>query len=142
MSLARVLVAVGAVAVGVHYVHRHSATSHSTIIAGSDENGFVTLPPAQGHDPSTVYVVAAVNCPHEAAQRANRLADDLSSKGIPVVRTSSVRFLGSIDESAAKRMNAVMTGPLPIVFLNGKAKPGATLEDVEAEYKNPVRQPL
>jgi hypothetical protein len=102
---------------------------------GADENGFVALPQAQGQDSGTVYVVAAVNCPHEAAQRADHLAADLRSQGVPVVRTSNVSFAGSMDESTAKSMNAVMNGPLPIVFVHGRARPGATLQDVQAEYR-------
>ena len=138
MSLARILLAVGAVAVGTHYAHQHSSSYGSAaIIPGSDQNGFIALPPAQGQDRDTVYVVAAVNCPHEAAQRADRLAKDLGDKGIPVVRTSNVSFAaGSMDQSMVKRMNTVMTGALPIVFVRGKARPGAVLADVEAEYQN------
>ncbi|MGA8706677.1 MAG: hypothetical protein WB646_06765 [Steroidobacteraceae bacterium] len=139
MTSARILLAVGAVAVGVHYAHRHSDIPYSPIMPGADQSGFVSLPPAQGQDPDTVYVVAAVNCPHEAAQRADRLAADLRNKGIPVVRTSNVSFAGSVDDSTVKRMNTVMTGPLPIVFVHGKARPAAALEDVEAEYRSSER---
>ena len=39
-----------------------------------------------------------------------------------------------LDEDAIRRLHVAMNGPLPIVFLHGKAKPAATLDDVEAEF--------
>jgi hypothetical protein len=106
----------------------------AAVMADADENGFVDLPQAQGQNPDTVYVVAAVNCPHEAAQRADRLAKGLGDEGIPVIRTDNVGFSApGLDASALRRLNAIMNGPLPIVFVRGRAKSSATLRDVESE---------
>jgi hypothetical protein len=138
MTPLRLLLVLCAMGAGLHFWHQHeSAVARSSVMASADENGFVDLPPAQGQKSDTVYVVAAVNCPHEAAQRADRLARDLAREGIPVIRTNSVNFSGSgLDDSAIKRLNVVMNEPLPIVFVHGRAKSAATLDDVEAEFKS------
>ena len=76
------------------------------------------------------------SCPHEDAQRADSLAEDLSRKGIPVIRTHTINFnLAAPDNSVAERINSVMKGSLPIVFVRGRAKPNPTLEEVVAEYQ-------
>lgn len=142
MTLARILLAVVAIGTGAHYWDQHrAAVVTESILASGDDFGFIDLPRAQGQRSGTVYVVAAVNCPHEAAQRADRLAKDLIDEGIPTVRTDNVRFSSAaLDKAALKRLHVVMTGPLPIVFVNGKAKPAAALEDVEEEYRSVVGQ--
>jgi hypothetical protein len=144
MNSTQVLLIACAIGGGVHYWHKHqSAVALASVMASADENGFIDVPPAQGQNPDTVYVVAAVNCPHEAAQRADRLAKDLNDQGIPVVRVNNVSFSGpGLDESAVKRLNMVMNGPLPIVFVHGRAKPAATLEDVQAEVRSSGSQTL
>lgn len=144
MNYLRVLLIVGAAGAGVHYWHQHeSAVAVASVMASADVYGFVDLPPAQGQTPDTVYVVAAVNCPHEAAQRADRLAKELGARGVPVIRTSNVRFEGvGLDQAAISRLNVIMNGPLPIVFVRGRAKPAATLDDVEAEFKSSINPKL
>lgn len=65
-------------------------------------------------------VVAAENCPHEAAQRADRLTEEPSRSGIAVVRTHNASFsLNEPDSDSLERINAVMNGPLPVVFVRG-----------------------
>ncbi|HTT06850.1 MAG TPA: hypothetical protein VMF64_16340 [Steroidobacteraceae bacterium] len=95
--------------------------------------------PVQDQSPDTVYIVAAVNCPRAAAQRADRLAKDLSDKGIPVIRTDHWSYhWNGVDRAAAndvaRRLNAVGNGPLPIVFVRGRAKGAPTLDEVVAEF--------
>ena len=69
------------------------------------------------------------------AHVTDRLAEDLGRKGIPVVRTHNIsfRFEGS-DGAQAEAVSAVMRGPLPIVFVRGRAKANPSLADVMAEY--------
>lgn len=136
LRFSKVLVAVGLAVCGVHYWHQHE--NAVALAAAADENGFVDLP-VQGQSPDTVYIVAALNCPHEAAQRADRLAKDLGDKGIPVIRTNHWNFHWtgtdrSVADALAKRLNAVGNGPLPIVFVRGWAKGAPTLDEVVAEY--------
>lgn len=54
--------------------------------------GFVNMLPFNGKDPNTVYVLAAENCPHAAAQRADHLTAALEAKSVPVKRIHSVSF--------------------------------------------------
>jgi hypothetical protein len=141
----RLLLIVTSAACLVQYWHQHqSANASASVKAIADENGFIHMPPVEGQYPDTVYVVAARYCPLQAVQRAARLAQDLSDKGIPVVRATSVRFapvgLVALDDSAVNRVNGIMSARLPIVFVHGKAKAAATPEEVEAEFRSSVRQ--
>ena len=138
MNFARFLLFVAAAGIGLHYWHEHEAAAAlSTVMASADANGFVDLPPARGQNPDKVYVIAAVNCPHEAARRADQLAKDLGDEGIPVVRTNNVGFTAAgVDQSTVDRVRAILNGPLPIVFVHGRAKSAPSLEDVEAEFKS------
>jgi hypothetical protein len=118
--------------------HSYSSGARSSAYDSSaaDHHGFVQLPEVMGFDESRVMVVAAENCPHADAQRADRLAEDLRDRGIPVSRTHEVRFNPAhIDVTMAQRVPAVMEGALPIVFIHGRAKGNPTLDDVVAEYQ-------
>lgn len=98
-------------------------------------SGFTPLPTANGHLPGTVYVMAAKNCPHEAAQQADSLTAMLSGRGVPVKRIDSVNFSfeGSPSGTDMDRINAVMNSPGPVVFFNGRAKMAPSLDDVLVE---------
>jgi hypothetical protein len=90
----------------------------------------------RGQSPAAVLVVAAEDCPHEDAQRADRLAEDLSRNGVPVLRTHHIGFtLAGADGDQLERINVVMKGPLPIVFVRGRAKANPLLKEVLAEFK-------
>ena len=101
------------------------------------ENGFASLPPVNGQTSRKVYVLAPENCPSEAAKRADRLAADLSRKGIPVERISRARFSFSsqLESNVQTRMSEIMEGPLPIVFADGRAKSNPSLDEVVAEFR-------
>lgn len=95
---------------------------------------FVSLPTTT-IDANSIVIVAAENCPREGTRRANRLAQELSKKGIPFSRTSTVGFSVSEPNSPLiKTTEEVMNGESPIVFVKGKAKANPTLEEVIAEY--------
>lgn len=138
MRVIRALIAIG-VAGGFYSYWKHHH-EHAAVIASGPSvsaNGFAALPPVDGQDSATVFVVAAQNCPHEEAKRADRLAEDLARRGIPVERTHDVRFhFSSPPESAVmERMSGIMNGPLPVVFVHGRAKSNPSLEEVVAEFK-------
>ncbi|GLQ98847.1 hypothetical protein [Dyella mobilis] len=119
--------------------HPNSVTSVGNVDDGSaaDEHGFVQLPEVIGFDTSRVMVVAAENCPHADAQRADHLAEALRDRGIPVSRTHEVRFNPAhIDMAVAQRIPSVMEGALPIVFIHGRAKGNPSLDEVVAEYQD------
>lgn len=143
MNAIKLLIVLGLIGGGYQYWKEHKEapveTAAGPVVNG---NGFTALPPVDGASTGTVLVVAAENCPSDAAQRADRLADDLSRKGIPVVRTHNANFsLISVDadNSVPERITSIMNGPLPIVFVNGRAKSNPTLEEVVAEYNGAHR---
>jgi len=114
-----------------------TASNNVALARFADENGFVQLPPPANQAQDTIYVLAAENCPKEDAQRADRLAATLANEKIPVVRTHSIAFnsVPMDDPNIVKRLEAIMNGPLPVVFFRGKAKGNPELEDVLREYR-------
>jgi hypothetical protein len=102
---------------------------------GPSVNGFVALPTLAGSSPGQVVVFAPENCPSEAATRADSMARQLASRNIPSLRSHDVSFSSSDpDPAIGERLNSVMNGELPIVFVNGKGKANPTLDQVIAEY--------
>ena len=97
--------------------------------------GFVPVPTPDGMSPHGVVVFAPENCPSDEAQRAYALISDLGGRGVPVVRASAASFDNLPDAATAERVRAVMSGQIPIVFVNGRAKGNSSLEDVLAEYR-------
>jgi hypothetical protein len=81
-------------------------------------------------------IFAPENCPSEAAQRADALARQLASKGIPVTRSHSANFIFDTDPGRAvlDRINTVMQGEIPIVFVNGRGRANPRVDDVLSEY--------
>lgn len=133
MRVLQFLIVICAAYGGYHYWQLHQTAKQ--LQAMSNSNGFVEVPLPDGQDLNTVYVVAAENCPHEEAQRADRLAEALSKENISVQRTHHVEFSSIKDMSEAKRVSAIMNGELPIVFVHGRAKANPVLDDVKAEVR-------
>lgn len=100
-------------------------------------NGFVSLPPLSGPGADGIIIFAPENCSSDGARRADTLAGELSFKGIPYERSSSAQFgfTENPGQAMMDRMNAVMGGEGPIVFVRGKAKANPSLEEVIAEYE-------
>lgn len=98
-------------------------------------DGFVSIPLPDGVPAQGVVIFTPQNCPSEAAQRARRLMARLSAERISYRETSSASFstLSSPDE--AERVMRVMNGPIPIVYVNGRAKASPTDEEVVTEYR-------
>jgi len=136
MNLAKLLLVLAAAGFAYQYWTKHHQASEATASASSTEsrNGFVDLPPVTGANPARVLVIAAEDCPEAAAQRADRLAEQLSQSGIPVTRAHEVSF-NIPNASIAQRINTVMNGEPPIVFVGGKAKSNPSLDEVTAEFK-------
>lgn len=139
MKLMSSLFVVGAVWGGYHLVSQHQAANAlREVMASSDVNGFIEVPPPVNQDADTIYVVAAQNCPHAAAQNADRLAKDLGEKGMPVQRINQVNFRpDQVDHAAMSRLTVVMAGPLPLVFIHGRVAPNPDLNQVVEEYYRP-----
>ena len=137
MALARLLVLIGIIGFAWHWwSERRTATETAE---ATSPTGFVTAAMPAGAAPDTVLILAPLNCPSDGAQRADRLADELGSRNIPVRRSSqfSLQAEGNDDELRARidRSVAVLNGEIPAVFVNGMAKSNPSVEDVVAEYR-------
>lgn len=101
----------------------------------AQDTGFVDIPMPDGMPARGVVVFAPENCPQDAGQRANALASHLEAQGVPFTRASNAEYsaLSSSDEVA--RVMSVMNGPLPIVYVNGRARANPLPRDVVAEYR-------
>ena len=98
-------------------------------------NGFIALPPLDNGNPKQVVVFAPENCPAEDSQRADAMAKDLARRGIPSQRSHDISFSSTDpDPRIGQRLDALMKGDLPIVFVNGRGKSNPTLDQVAAEY--------
>jgi hypothetical protein len=139
------LAVVGAVWGGYHLYSSHQAAhAMRELLATSDVNGFVEVLPPANQDLDTIYVVAAQNCPHADAQNADQLAKSLGKQGIPVVRVNTVSYPSQqIDRATMNRLMVVMNGPLPLVFVHGRAAMNPEVNQVVEEYFRPgsVRTP-
>lgn len=131
------VIAVATVWAGYHLFSQHHAMNQ--VLVSSDVNGFVEVPAPVNQDANTIYVVAAQNCPHAAAQQADLLAKQLGERGIPVVRASQVFYhMNQADAATMTRVTTVMNGPLPLVFVHGRAAMNPDLNQVVEEYNRPV----
>jgi hypothetical protein len=135
---------IAAALVGVAYLiwHRHQAHVEAAAIAAiTDNRGFIELAPPSGASTKEVLIVAAQNCPHEGAQRADSLAREMAERNISYRRSSSVSFDVPPDvdekflETFSKQHNAIMSREVPLVFVNGRVKSNPDLDEVVAEYE-------
>jgi hypothetical protein len=70
------------------------------------------------------------------AQRADALARDLGDRDVAFERRSGVSFSFEQDDPVLfRRINAMLGGETPIVFVNGRIKANPALDDVIAEYR-------
>ncbi len=135
MKTVIVLVVLALAAVG--YKYWMGETERAASLAATSPRGFVAMPAVQGASVRAVLVVAAEDCPEEESRRADDLADQLDRMGIPVKRVHEVDFVpfepGDFD---LKRIDKIMSGVLPIVFVRDKAKSNPSLNEIVAEYND------
>jgi hypothetical protein len=133
----KVVVAVVVIALAYLVWHAHSARVEAEALqALSDENGFLDLASPTGADPRKVWIVAAANCPKEGAQRAEALAHDLAERNVAFERHASISFAADAGDPALfRRLDTVLNGETPIVFVNGRIKSNPALDEVLAEYE-------
>jgi hypothetical protein len=137
--------AVFAAAAGLAYLvwHKHQAHVEAAAIAAlADERGFVEFAMPEGAKNNEVLIVAAQNCPHEGAVRADDLVREMAERNVRYRRSSHVSFSMPPDadvDSFSRRSNAIMNGEVPIVFVNGRVKSNPGLDEVIAEYAEATR---
>ena len=98
-------------------------------------HGFVDIPMPDGVPARGVVVFAPANCPEDAGRRADAIARHLESAGVPYRRSSSARYSHLASADDARRVMAVMNGPIPVVYVNGRARANPSPQDVVAEYR-------
>jgi hypothetical protein len=101
----------------------------------SSAHGFVEMPLPDGQSGSGVVIFAPVDCPSDAAQRAEALAQHLSAQGVPYVRSQNANFGSLSSQEEANRVMSVMQGGIPVVFVRTRAKANPSPDDVVAEYR-------
>jgi hypothetical protein len=107
------------------------------LLAFQDTNGFVPVQTPPGTLPDKVIILAALNCPSAAAQRADTMAKRLTEMGIPNARAN--HYSASITDRdqlpLLQRTSVVMGGEIPIVIVNGMAKANPTVDEVASEFR-------
>ncbi|GAB2510362.1 hypothetical protein GCM10027084_26920 [Pseudoxanthomonas sangjuensis] len=98
-------------------------------------NGFVAIPMPDGMSPSGIVIFAPKNCPSDAAQRARSLAGYLSDHRIGYANADSANYSNLSSQEEATKVMSVMNGPIPVVYVNGRAKANPTPEEVVAEFR-------
>lgn len=101
----------------------------------TEPSAFAELPLPDGVSAQGVVIFTPQNCPSEAAERARQLMRRLSADGVRYRETSSAQFSSLKSQEEANRVMAVMNGPIPVVYVNGRAKANPTPEEVLAEYR-------
>lgn len=122
---------------GYSYWKEHSseAATNKYILATKSENGFVALPQPSGTSARQVLIFAPQNCSSAEARRADEIAAQLARHNIPYARLDNANFDSIQDEADFKRLDAVMRGSVPIVFIGGRGKANPAPQDVVAEYR-------
>jgi len=129
MKVLPVLAVIAVAGVGYHYWDKNKADD-----VVPSPNGFVPVAMPDDSRPNTVIILAPLNCPSDAAQRAESLSERLTSSGIPNVRSDS--FTSSdADQQRVDRTLKVLNGEIPAVFVNGMAQSNPTAEQVVAEFR-------
>lgn len=131
------LLAVAAVLGGTYHFWRSNDSVATEAVESA--NGFVPVVMPDGAKPNTVLILAPVNCPSDAAKRADMLARELTRLGIPNARGSSfsVDITNPTPEqrNGVERATSVFNTDIPSVFINGMAKPNPTASEAAAEYQ-------
>jgi len=86
-----------------------------------------------------IIIFAPANCPSDVARRADEMAQYLDAQGIDYKLASAAEFGDLASREEAERVMSVMNGPIPVVFVNGRARANPTPEEVEAEYRRTTR---
>lgn len=131
MNFKTLLVALLVAGCGFYYWDTRRADA-----GGTSPSGFSPMPPLAGAAPDGIVLLAPEGCPMDGGVRADLLAQALSDRGVPFTRSNKANLTMDWSPNSAEleRVNAVMQGEVPIVFVRGKAKANPTLEEVLAEY--------
>ena len=135
MNTIMMIVIAGMVFGGYKYYEQKKQSAAAAQQTAASSTSFIDVPPITG-DNGSVLVVAQENCLKEEAVRSDRLAEELAKNGVRVRRVHMIEFSGfDPQQYSIDRLNGLMNGQLPIVFVNGRGKSNPSLGEVLAEYK-------
>ena len=99
-------------------------------------NGFVPLPAPFTAPTDRLLILAPPHCPSQEGRRADELVRQLNQDGIPCTRSGDVSIASGREptDDETKRLNAIMMGTMPIVFINGRARNNPSLNEIKSEY--------
>jgi len=99
--------------------------------------GFSELPEPYVGPSDRLMVFASPTCPRAENQRALNLVKVLNMEGLPCVSSSKISFqmLREPTPAESARLDAIMTGAVPLVFINGKVSNNPSLAEIEGEYQ-------
>jgi hypothetical protein len=139
MSLLKILMVVGVLGFAYHSWNEHKQAKLLAVQAQASPGGFIPAAMPNDAKPGTVLILAPLNCPSDAAQRADALAVRLDRMGIPTQRSNhfSANVTNPSEEETANlnRSASVLNGEIPAVFINGMAKANPSADEVAAEYR-------
>lgn len=138
MNFSKWLLVAAGIAGTVHLWHGHQrAVIDHELSVSADSSGFVPVATPADATPDEAIILAALNCPSAQAKRADAMAMQLGQMGIPNRRTNSYVVSNITREQMPllKRTNAVLSGEIPIVIINGMAKANPSVDEVVAEYR-------
>jgi hypothetical protein len=133
-----ILIAVLSVGAAYGLWTSHERTmAERALIPFQDTNGFVPVKMPPGTPPDKVIILAALNCPSAAAQRADTMAKRLTEMGIPNARANhfSATITDRDEIPLLERTSVVVQGENPVVIVNGMAKANPTVDEVASEFR-------
>ena len=140
MRALKLLALVAAVALAIHWWRGRG----EGIGGATSPNGFVSVVMPNAAPRNTVIIFAPLNCPSDGAQRADALGNELTSRGVPNVRSDSyqaeVTNPTANDEANLNHTHDVINAGVPVVFINGRGRANPTLKEVIAEYSGSRQQ--
>jgi hypothetical protein len=88
--------------------------------------------------PDRLLILAPPYCPSAEGQRADELVRLLNADGIPCRRSGNAPVSAEREPTKEEfdRMDRILRGEAPVVFINGRAKNNPDIADVEGEYRS------
>lgn len=124
--------------IGYFYWQKTKAPKGPAAIPEISKYGFELMPVLENTDPNAVIIFTQEKLSTQDAERAGALADELSRAGLQFTRSSKAdfSFTDKPDAAMMAKLNRIMNGKPPTVFVRGRAKSNPTAADVIAEYKS------
>jgi hypothetical protein len=102
----------------------------------SSANGFAPLPAPFIGPADRLLILAPPHCPSQEGHRADELVRQFNQDGIPCIRSGNASIASAREptDDETSRLNSIMMGPLPIVFINGRVRNNPSIGEIKSEY--------